>query len=193
MTKVTSQSVLRNFRDRAGKLDSGRTAADDDEGEPGGTLAGIAFFLGHFKCHENAAADVEGILQTLEPGSDSRPVVVTEVRMGRTCGDDQVVVGDVLVTDSDRSGLAINGASFTQDDRDVLLIPENRSDGGGNIRWIQGRGCDLIKQRLKEVMVAPVDDENLGCGIAKVFGGVQPGEACTNDDDPGRGGVDRHA
>jgi hypothetical protein len=41
----------------------------------------------------------------------------------------------------------------------------------------------LIKQRLKEVVVGPVDHNNFGWGISQSLGGGQPAETATDDHD----------
>src|SRR5262249_44140826 len=42
---------------------------------------------------------------------------------------------------------------------------------------------DLIEQRLKDVVVAPVDQENLGIGVAQRVRSRDPGKAAAHDDD----------
>ena len=42
-----------------------------------------------------------------------------------------------------------------------LCIGENGSNGCGDIRGAQASHGDLIEQRLKEMMVAPVDHEHV--------------------------------
>ena len=91
-----------DLAERAGQLDAGRPAADDDEGQPRRAApTGSRLALGGLVGEEHAAPDLERVLDRLEPGRELRPLVVAEVRVGRAGRDDQVVVGELAVVEDD--------------------------------------------------------------------------------------------
>ena len=47
------------------------------------------------------------------------------------------------------------------------------------------RGCDLIQQRLEDVMVAAIDQRDANVRVAKSAGSRQPAKAAADDDDVG--------
>ena len=94
VAEVLRQRVARDLGERAGHLDAGRTAADDDERQLRGAARGIRLTLGALEREQHAAADLERVFERLQPGRVRPPVVVAEVRVRRAGGDDQVVVGE---------------------------------------------------------------------------------------------------
>ena len=48
---------------------------------------------------------------------------------------------------------------------------------------------DLIEERLKDVVVAPVDEQNIDRRVTKCFCGVEPAETAADDDDARTRGV----
>ena len=98
--EFAAQRVARDLGERAGELDAGRAAADDDEGEPGGALAPDRFALGVLEGGEDARADLERVVERLQAGRVRRPFVVAEVVVRGARGDDQVVVGQLAAVSS---------------------------------------------------------------------------------------------
>jgi hypothetical protein len=74
-------------------------------------------------------------------------------------------------------------------DFDVRRVPELHADGHGDVGRIQAGGRDLIQQRLKEVMVATIDeDDPKALVVGEGFRRIQAREARADDDrDPGLG------
>src|ERR1700679_3978082 len=64
----------------------------------------------------------------------------------------------------------------------VGLLSEQRPQRGRDFPWRERAGCHLIKQRLKEMKVSPVDERDLGV-IAKGLGGVQSAKTPAKNDD----------
>ena len=92
------QRVLRDLGHRAGHLDAGRAAADDDEGQPGVARSASSLrALGALEGADHAGADRRRRRPASSgPARCARPLVVAEVAVGGAGGDDQVVVGDAL-------------------------------------------------------------------------------------------------
>ncbi len=57
-------------------------------------------------------------------------------------------------------GVHVEVDDFAEEDARVLLPGEHVADRGSDLAGRKGAGCDLIEQRLKEVVVAPVDDRD---------------------------------
>jgi hypothetical protein len=84
------------FGDLAGHLDAGRPGADHDEGEQVvDVVAARRTDLGHLERTEDAAPQLERVIDALHAGGVFGEVVVAEVGLGRSSSDEQgVVAGD---------------------------------------------------------------------------------------------------
>ena len=94
VAEVAAERVAPDLGHRAGHLDAGRPAAHDDEGEVGVPAHRVGLPLGALEGQQHPAADLERVLQALEPGRERLPLVVAEVGVAGAGGDDQVVVGE---------------------------------------------------------------------------------------------------
>ena len=99
--EVPPHHLARDLADRARKLDAGRPAAHDHERHqlPPALLVGLA--LGPFEGGHDAPADLEGVVEALQPRRRPLPLVVPEVGVPDTGGEDQVVVGKLTVGEHD--------------------------------------------------------------------------------------------
>lgn len=79
-----------NLCQGAGQLDAGRAGSDDDEGQPRRALFRIEFRA--FVSEQDLAANLQGVLDGLQPRSPSGPAVVAEVRVRSTGRDHEPVV-----------------------------------------------------------------------------------------------------
>ena len=110
---------------------------------------------------------------------------MAEVRVCRTGGKDEVVVGKVAFLDLHRAVGDVGAVDLAEHDLEVLLAAKNGADGGADLGGRQRGGGDLIEQGLKDVVVAAVDEGHVDRGFGQCFGGRQPGEAAADDDDLG--------
>src|SRR5262249_56858932 len=78
--------------DRAGQFHASRTAADDDEGEPGPPRRFVLTALRRLEGKQKTATNVERVLDPLEARRYRCPIVVAEIAVLRTRGDDQEVI-----------------------------------------------------------------------------------------------------
>jgi hypothetical protein len=62
-------------------------------------------------------------------------------------------------------------------------MAQNAADGLGDVGRRKHGKRDLIKQWLKDVMVAAVDEGDVDREVSEPFGCVEPGESATDDDD----------
>jgi hypothetical protein len=65
------------------------------------------------------------------------------------------------------------------------LASQDRSDGLSNVGRRQHCQRYLVKQRLKRVVVPPIDDGYLNRQVSQRFGSIQAGKTAAHDDDSG--------
>src|SRR6185436_5508754 len=65
----------------------------------------------------------------------------------------------------------------------VLLLAEEPADRHGNVARGERRGRHLIEQRLKDVVVRPIEDRHVNGGVAQRSRGVQAAESRADDHD----------
>ena len=69
----------RDLGQRAGELHAGRPGADDDEGQPRLLRLGVGLALRVLEGHEHAAADLQRVLDRLQPRRVFLPLRVAEI------------------------------------------------------------------------------------------------------------------
>ena len=185
MAKITRQRLPRDLGQRAGHLDPGRAAADDDKGQQLLTSLRIRLAFCMHEREEHTAADGQGILERLESRGERMPFVVAEVRVGRAAGHNQIVVRELAVGQYQALPLAIDAVDLRQQYLGIGLMPQNPSNRGGNVARRQRCHRHLIQQRLEDVMVAAIDDGQPDAGVAQGAGGIQATESTADDDDMG--------
>ena len=90
--EVLAQRLPRDLGERAGQLDAGRPAADDDERQQPPLPAGVGFALGRFERQQHPPPHLERIVERLEAGARGRPFRMTEVGVRRAGREHEVVV-----------------------------------------------------------------------------------------------------
>src|SRR6516165_9386133 len=173
-----------DFTESAGKFDAGWAAANEDEGQPRMAQVGIGSALGGLESVEDLVADGSRFFDRLETGGPVAPLVVAEVGAFGSGGDDQgIVFENSAVFESDTAGYGVDIGGFAEEDAGVPLALQNAADGGADIAWGERAGGHLIKERLEEVEVAPIDQSNLGVGAAQGARGVEAAETAAEDED----------
>src|SRR5262245_34234013 len=66
----------------------------------------------------------------------------------------------------------------------VALGAQYVPDRPRNIRRRKGSGSDLIEQRLKAMVIVPVDNHDFCSGVPKCFGGFEPAKTRANNHHP---------
>jgi len=87
---------------------------------------------------------------------------VPEIGFACAGGDDQLVIRDAAVADQYGAPSRVDTGDSAEDHVRVYLTREDATDRRRYIGRRQGRGGDLIKQWLEEVVVAPIDDGDVG-------------------------------
>ena len=107
---------------------------------------------------QDAAADLERVLQRLESRGEPLPLVVAEVRVARAGGEDEGVVGEGALVEDDAPAREVHRPDLREEDAHARGVAQDgaqrhRDVGGGE----RGRR-DLVEERLEEVMVAAVHE-----------------------------------
>ena len=151
------------------------------------SFAGSGLPLGQFEGQQNAAADFERVLDGLESGRESFPLVVAEIGVAGAGGDDERIVRNFLsfvfglvtarTTRRSRSKPVTSAMSTST----FLWRLQNRADGRGDFARRETGGGHLIEQRLEGVMILPVDDGDVHGRAGQRLGCVQAAEARSDD------------
>jgi len=96
------------LRERTGELDARRAAADDRERHPGAAFLGGVPALRLLERGEDPSADFDGVFDRLQAGRVARPLVVSEIMVVRSRGDDESVVRNPPVGEQDLTPLRVD-------------------------------------------------------------------------------------
>ena len=160
------------LRNRAGFLNAGRTAADNDKGQHAPAFGFIVFPLVRTLEHvQNMIADMDGLLQRFHAeGVLLHPVHAKEIRR-RAGRQHQIVIGDLPMIGQQHLAVLIDALRLGHEEFHIFIVAEKRPDRIGNFIRGENRGRYLIKQRLKQVKVMPVNQCDLD-----IFPGEQSGQ-----------------
>jgi hypothetical protein len=137
---------------------------------------------------QDSVSDRDRIGEALEPGREWLEFVVSEVAVAGTRRENQIVVfdsdvGTVHGVDEHASPIGIHAGHFAEDHRRVGLLPQNSANRRCDLSRAQNGCRDLVQQRLKQMVILPVDEDDLGVGLAERFPSGQPAEATADDHD----------
>ena len=175
--------MSRDLRQRAGQLDAGRSAADDHERQQPSLSRPVLLALRLLEREENPTSYIERVLQRLQSGRVRPPLVVAEIRVAGARCHNQVVVRHLAIAEDDSFVIRIDCRRLREPHLDVRLMTEDPADRRRDVAGRQPGRRDLIEERLKDVVVAPVDEQNIDRRVTKCFCGVEPAETAADDDD----------
>ena len=150
---------------------------------------GIVLHRRHLEGAEDPAAQFEGIVDRLHAGCEAGELVVAEVGLGHTGGDDEAVIGDLEGPEvGGRGGMhhppvEVEPRHLGELDPDVLVAPDDVPDRRRDLAWREHARGNLVQQRLEQVVVAPVDQRHVDGSVGEIPGCRQATEACADDDD----------
>src|SRR5262249_6633827 len=124
--------------------------------------------------------------EALEARCISSELVVPEVARAHAGRDHQIIERDLADPRArggrlNRAGGNINAGDLRQEDADVSLLRLELADRRGDLGGREDGGCHLIEQRLKNVVVAAIDQDDLDIGAPQRVCGGDPGKAATDD------------
>jgi hypothetical protein len=100
---------------------------------------------------------------------------------------DQSVVGkQASVTNLHSASDRIDAGNLAHYYANVPVSRKDGADGKADISGRQGGGCNLIQQRLEQMMVGAVDQRDLGGGAGQPLCSLEPTETGAYDDDARR-------
>ena len=141
----------------------------------------------HLEHTENPAAELEGVIDRLHAWRVMCELRVPEVRLARAGGDDQAVVRDLTPAtnrvDSDTAPVEIDIHDLSQHNGCVPLVAEHVADRRRDVPLGENPGRDLIEQRLKQVVVRPVDDGDIDRAAPQRFRRKESAESAADDHD----------
>ena len=175
--------MVSDLGDLARQLDAGRAAADDREGQPRAAAGLVSLQLGRLERSEDPPANLDRVLERLEPGRGRAPFVMAEVRVAGAGRHDQGVVVDRIPFQQHAPLLEIEAANLAEHDADVALALEDSAQRGGDLAGRQRAGGHLIEQRLEEVEVAAVHERDVDARPAQRAHRLQAGEAAADHHD----------
>jgi hypothetical protein len=83
-----------------------------------------------------------------------------------------------------RTGSNVDARNLSQEYAEVSLLHLELTDRHGDFGGSEDRRRHLIEQRLKYVVVAAVDQDDLSIGVPQRVRRRKPGKAAANDHDP---------
>ena len=181
--EVAGERVARDLGERSRHLDSGRPAADDDEGQPLPPCPVVFLALRLLERDERAAPYFERVLDRLEPRRVRLPVAVAEVRVRRAGREDQEVVAELGPVEAQPPGLGIDGRHLAEQHARVPLAAQDAADRRRDLRRRQAGRRDLVQQRLERVVVLAVDEREIDVLAREPARRLEAGEAAADDDD----------
>src|SRR6516225_6441164 len=130
------------------------------------------------ECLENAVPNRDRVPQCFHAGRGSFEFVVPEVTVSRPGSENQIIVWDAHVRAVRRAGddvalLFVHGGHLAKKHRGISLLPENLANGSGDLARSEDGSRHLIKQRLKEVMIGAVNQDDLDGWPTEGFGSGQ--------------------
>ena len=160
--EFVAQRLARDLRERARQLDAGRAAADQHERQQLALPRGSRLALGALEGQQHATAHLERVLERLQSRRMRLPLGVTEVRVARAGADDQEVVVERRRrrTARRRRRSTSMRADLAEQHADVARAAEHPADRRGDVARRQRRRRHLIEQRLKDVVIAPVEQRD---------------------------------
>ena len=146
-------------------------------------LSGSFSFSAQLECDQHAPADLGRLLECLEAGRELLPLRMAEITVAGAARENQVVERNLAIVTEHRPALEIHPADMAEVNLDVWRSPELHANRNRDVGGIQARGRHLIQQRLEQVMIPMVDENDRQIVVVRErLRRVQSGEPCSHDD-----------
>jgi hypothetical protein len=159
--EVALQRPARKLDELSGELDTGGAGADDDECQPELPEPGIWLALGQLERAEDAAAQLERVVDRLHARRMVRELRVPEVRLLCARGEDQAVVGHVARqaerVDGETAGIEVDRLHVAEQHVHVAPSAQDVSDRRRDVPLGEDAGGELLEQWLEQVMIRAVE------------------------------------
>ena len=174
-------------------LHTGRSRPDDNEREKSTSLYFIVGELGLFERAEDAAAQLESIVNRLHAGRVLLEMIVAEVRLVGAGRENQAIEARL---DIETAGHVlhlfrrdVDVGDISEHDLHILEVPENETRRRSDLADRQDARGHLIEKRLEEVMAGLCDERDIDVLVLELAGREKPTEPGSDDHDvvPRRG------
>ena len=107
---------------------------------------------------------------------------MAEIRVGDAGCDHKIIVGHLQRAGMDNACNGVDARHLREKYADIGLLPQDEPDRPGDIGRRQGRGGDLIQQRLETVMVLPVKQNDVHRRMRQRPRRFKSGKTAADDD-----------
>jgi hypothetical protein len=175
--------------DCARQFNAGRASPNQDKRQQVTMTAWVLLGLRLFKRLQYLVPNGDGIREAFQPRRKLLEFVMPEVTMSSARGQNQVIIRNtrpfpVCVAHEDALLIFVNSRDFTHDDGGVLLIPQNPANRRADLSRTQEGRRHLIEERLKEVVIGAIDQNDPYRCLSEGLGGREASKASSDDYDP---------
>src|SRR5207244_6251787 len=167
----------------------GWSGANQNEGQQIAVKIDIFFRLGLFKRAEDLVPNTDGIGQAFQSRRKLFKFVVSEITVSCTGGENEVVVTHrhmlaIRIFYKNAALRLVHAGNLAHDHRCIFMSSQYFADWRTHLRRRE-YGCRyLIKKRLKNMMVRPVNENDFDRRFAKGFGRSQATKSAADDHYP---------
>ena len=180
--EVVTQRVVGDLSQRPRQFDARRATAHHHKGQPCSAGVGVELALGFLKCQQYPPAYLSGIFNGFQARCQRLPLIVAEIMMARSSRDDQRVIRRLAIAQNNPAACDVEIHNFAQQHLGVPAAPQNVPQRRCNLAGRQPARGHLIKQRLKEMKVAPIDQRQFDRHAPQRLGRVESAESASEDD-----------
>ena len=177
------KDVVDEFGEAARTFDADGARADEDEGQKSLALCRILFTRGFFEDLEDVAADLDGVDERLQGQRVFLDALRAEEVWRRAERDDEMIVVDLALIGAHGLRRRVDSLDFGEQEVDVRSAAEKASDRVDDLVRREHRGRHLIEQRLKDLIVVVVDDEDIDRLVRELSRRTYACNAAAQDDD----------
>ena len=132
---------------------------------------------------QNAAPDGGRVFERLQARRERLPIVMAEIGVpGAGRQHQRIEVDGRSVIEPDASRVLVDGLDRSEQRRHVPALAQEMPDRPGDLRRRERGGRDLIEKRLKQMMIAAVDEGDADRRPGKPMNGFEPAESGADDD-----------
>src|SRR5580704_14354448 len=185
--EARSKSGTDKHRQSPGQLYTGGTSSHHNEREQVTVPVGILFRLCQFKRMQDLVSSSHSIRDALHARGKLPKLVMAEVAVCSTRGEDEVVIRERNIAAVSVSCIytllfLVYPRHLAHDNQSIPLISKDPTDRRSNLTG--GEHCcrHLIEQWLKQVVVGAVDQDHLRRCLPEGLRGSQSSKTAANDD-----------
>ncbi len=197
--EVVFQGALGQLGQLPGHLHTGGAGPHHDEGHQRLDVDAAALCggeLGELECAEDAASQLQGVIDALHPGGELGELIVPEPGLVGAGCHDQVVVGvgarGIQGGRGDRLGGQVDIGHVAQLHLHVALPGQHLPGGRSDLPGRENAGGHLVEQGLEQVGRRAPDESDVNIGPGQGPGGKESAESRSDDDHSGAGSCGVH-